>query len=400
MKILVTGMTPTQAGRPGRFQWLTVPALLAEALRAGGHEVEHREYVPGEDLRPYGAVLIGLVPVSSIAARHVYGTLDLITRCHGGAVPVVRYYVDDWQFDKIMGAARNKHKQGGANLFTTIKGRTHREWAETPEGRLQVALGCEILATTEWPTTISVAYPWGDTSKLPTLPAEKMIYIDPSALCWDKYTFFAAPTEERVKRWVFGTLSDQRKWIESQHFTWPVEMVGPPPTGAERTLKEPELIQLVAESWGALTPPYRALAGTGWWRSRFLYTAKAGAVNYLDPTDAVLIGPATAWAANNLCSLETLPPDRLADLARVQLEELRAVTWSREQLVEEMFAAVVNPSAFVQLMAPTLADVGTVMTRMDQAHVKEIVARNPDLGTYLIQPQEIRRPETKRDVER
>lgn len=429
MKILITGMTPTQAGRPGRYQWLTVPALFAEALRAGGDTVEHREYVPGEDLRSYDAILIGLVPVSSIAARHVYGTLDLIARCYGGAVQNFRFYVDDWQFDKIIGAAKNKHKQGGANLFTTIKGRTNREWAETPHGRAQVALGCEILATAIWPQTISVAYPWGDTSKLPELPAEQMIYIDPSALCWDKYQENVVPPADRKRQWILGTLANHDKWLATQNFHWPVHLIGPPSTGALVPRKEPELIQIVGMNTGALTPPYRALSGTGWWRSRFLYTARVGTVNFMDPADAELIGPATAWAANNLAALESLPPDRLADLARVQLDELRAVTWSREQLLSEMAAAVGGIqgfSMFEELARPEISTVGTVLDRMTeeqrlQCDAERIAAANSHLTTDLIRPgerqgvslnqliidgkeagllQEIRRPDTQRDVTR
>jgi len=330
MKVLITGMTPNQVGRPGRFALVTVASLYAEMISEAGHEVDHRLTTPGEDLTGYDVILVGLVPPSSIAARHVYNVMDVIYRAKSSGCALM-FYVDDWQFYKIHGAARTKHKNPDG-MFTTIKGRTDREWAETDEGRLRVARSMEALATRPWPTTLAVAYPWGDHSKLESMPSRNTIYLDPSSLCWDKLEKMIQPVlrQSRERQWILASLANHQDWVEKQGFDWPVELIGPKQTGATRTLKEPEIVQLVAESWGTLCPPYNH-AGSGWWRIRFMYTAVAGAVSIVAPGDAEKLG---ASFQHPVDEIESMGCDELEALAKAQYEDLRARTWTREQLID------------------------------------------------------------------
>ncbi len=432
MKILVTGMTPTQSGRPGRFQWLIVPALFAEALRLAGHEVEHRATVPNEDLTSYDVILVGLVPPGSIAARHVYVVMDVIARARASGAALL-FYVDDWQYDKILSGCKNKHKQKHG-LYNSIQGRTFRDWAETEEGRQRVAISMEALATRPWPTTIGVAFPWGDHANLPKTPAHDTVFVDPSPLCWDKIADMINPSgNQRERRWVLASLSRHHDWVRQQDLSWPVELIGPKHTGATYTLKEHEIVNLVHDSWGTLVPPYHH-ASSGWWRPRLQYTAVAGAISLVNANDAARLGDAFL---PNGAEIEGMSDTQLRDVAWEQRKALVANTWSTGQLVEEMHRIVTKaligpvkagpdpgnalyfpgpkwlktglekpveimygpyePSAFTQLMEGEVRDAGTVLTRMD---TEQLVAANAHLATDLITPQEIRRPDTKRDVER
>jgi 2-polyprenyl-3-methyl-5-hydroxy-6-metoxy-1,4-benzoquinol methylase len=434
MKILVTGMTPTQSGRPGRFQWLIVPALFTEALRLAGHEVEHRATVPDEDLTSYDVILVGLVPPGSIAARHVYVVMDVIARARASGCGLL-FYVDDWQYDKILSGCKNKHKQKHG-LYNSIQGRTFRDWAETDQGRERVALSMEALATRPWPTTIGVAYPWGDHAQLPDTPARETVFVDPSSLAWDKINAMIErdPVEpyERQRRWILASLSRHHDWVNQQGFSWPVELIGPKHTGATYTLKEHEIVQLVRQSWGALVPPYHH-AGSGWWRPRMQYTAVAGAISLVNAEDAARLGSAFQLTRPDV---EVLPASQLTDLAWEQRKALVAQTWSKGQLVEALNSIVTkarigptkagpdrndaimlkaplwfkaglekpakiyygtSDTPFTRLLAEELGDVGTVMTRMD---TEQLVAANQHLAADLIAPQEIRRPDTQRDTTR
>jgi 2-polyprenyl-3-methyl-5-hydroxy-6-metoxy-1,4-benzoquinol methylase len=417
MRILVTGMTPTQSGRPGRFQWLVVPALFAEALRLAGHEVEHRATVPNEDLTPYDVILVGLVPPGSIAARHVYVVMDVIARARASGCGLL-FYVDDWQYDKILSGCKNKHKQKHG-LYSSIQGRTFRDWAETDEGRQRVAISMEALATRPWPTTIGVAFPWGDHSILPEMPSgPRTEFVDPSPLCWDKIDDMLVPTgKERDRRWVLASLSRHHDWVRQQDLSWPVELIGPKHTGATYTLKEHEIVNLVNDSWGALVPPYHH-AGSGWWRPRLQYTAVAGAISLVNEKDAARLGNAFQVTR---ADVENAIENQLRDLAWEQRRALVKETWSTGEFVERMNTIVVNaalgsPKAgpdpnnamvfngakwlkrglekpvtiaygltdtFTQLMTEEMRDAGTVLDRMSEQQL-----------------QEIRRPDTKRDETR
>lgn len=327
MRVLVTGMTPNQCGRPGRFALVTVASLYAEMIEAAGHQVEHRATTPDEDLTSYDVILVGLVPPGSIAARHIYPVMDVIHRAESSGAKLM-YYVDDWQFYKIHGQAKVKHKNP-AGMYNSLKGRTHRPWAETDEGRRRCAASIEKLAVHEWDEVWAVAYPWGDHSKIEHMPSRHVFYLDPSALCWDRLQAMVKPVEIRERRWVLASLANHQNWISRQQFNWPVELIGPKQTGAERTLKEPEIVQLVAESRGTLCPPYNH-SGSGWWRIRFMYTTVAGAVSVVDPGDAARLGEAYQVPVHEI---EAMTDAQLDELARAQYETLRARTWSREQLV-------------------------------------------------------------------
>ena len=339
MRVLITGMTPTQSGRPGRFEWVTVPALFADALRAAGHHVEHRPAIPNEDLTPYDAILVGLVPPGSIAARHTYVTMDVICRAKASGAALM-FYVDDWQFDKIVGGCKNKHKNH-AGLYTTIKGRTFRDWAETDEGHERVALAMEALATRPWPATLSVAYPWGDHSLLENLPAKKVTYLDPSGFCVPRTQAMLSDgwsDSSRERSWILAGLSDQRGWIEKLGLNWPVELIGPKSSGAAHTLKEHEVVKLVQKSWGTLCPSYQH-AGSGWWRSRYLYTSLAGAIMVCGEDDGRRIGDAYLVPPGDI---EKMSVDQLIELRNEQSDQLFKNTWSKQEMADTIETALAD----------------------------------------------------------
>src|SRR4051812_8851082 len=100
MRVLMTGMSPPQCGRPTQTGYEHVSDLWAKALRAGGAEVHHRRVDPNEDLTEYDVALIGLVPPNSIAGRYMYTAFDVIARARASGCGLL-FYVDDWRFYAI-----------------------------------------------------------------------------------------------------------------------------------------------------------------------------------------------------------------------------------------------------------------------------------------------------------
>ena len=95
MKILMTGFTALQRGpeRRGNIRKIDVPAGIVEALRAGGHEVDWRPVVLGEDLDRYDAAWVNLArPISMNSRVGAFGAIW--TLAYG--IPTVGFY-DDWQ---------------------------------------------------------------------------------------------------------------------------------------------------------------------------------------------------------------------------------------------------------------------------------------------------------------
>jgi hypothetical protein len=334
VRILITGLTPQQCGNGTRHGYRAVVDLYAAALRWAGHTVDHRAWTPGDDLTQYDAAIIGIVPFNSIAARHVYVVCDVIGRARQSGCGLV-FMVDDWNFMTLRTSVRSINKDT-QRLFTTIKGRTYREWAETPDGRAMIDLVMNAMDTRPWPATLFPAFSWGDHSRFKLhgaaeIPAREIVALDPTVFA-DPYELVKAVPDERKRSWVMGTLSNQQPWIAKLGLTWDVNYVGAKASKAERSVKESELIQMYAESWGVLSAPYKRILGTGWWRNRFVYAARAGAVLMCDPAEAPQLGP--AYQLDH--AVEILSNDELTELAVAQADALRAHVWPADQLVSEL----------------------------------------------------------------
>lgn len=330
MRILMTGLSPLHCNRGNRLQYSSVPSLYADCLRWAGHEVDHREWTVGEDLSKYDVALLAHIPWNSINARHVYTICDVIARARESDVGMV-FMVDDWQFRGIHQSVKSLNKDSN-RLFTSVKGRTNREWAEFGPGRPMVDAVLNAMATRPWPTTLVPAFEWGDHALLKPegIPTREVKYMDPTV--FQHYAADRAPAEERKRSWVLGTLSDQRAWVEKLDLIWDVDYYGTKPSKAEQQLKEAELVQVIAKSWGNLCPRYPH-AGGGWWRCRYVYSAVARSIMLADPQEVAPLGEPYLIPADKI---EAMTNDQLTELAEAQATALREHTWSAERLATEL----------------------------------------------------------------
>lgn len=342
MRILMTGLSPLHCNKGNRLQYSSVPQLYTECLRWAGHEVDHREWTVGEDLTKYDVAMIAHIPWNSINARHVYTICDVIGRAKQSGVGLV-FMVDDWQFRGIHQSVKSLNKDSN-RLFTSVKGRTNREWAEFGPGRQMVDFVLNAMAEHTWPTTLVPAFEWGDHALLRPegIPAREVRYMDPTV--FQHYSCERAKPEDRLRKWVLGTLSDQREWVEKLDLKWDVDYYGTKPSKAEKKLKEAELVQVIAGSWGNLCPRYPH-AGGGWWRCRYIYSAVARSIMIADPKEVAPLGDPYLVPADKI---EAMTNDQLTELAEAQAEALRTHTWSADRLATELedvlTAALLRPA--------------------------------------------------------
>jgi len=99
--------------------------------------------------------------------------------------------------------------------------------------------------------------------------------------------------EEKKKAWVLGALMPHDGWLEKKNPSWPVEIVGSRKLirklGGQRFDTERDVVEFYNKHWGILSPPYPH-AGSGWWRSRFLYCAVVGSVLVTDKGEGDPLG--------------------------------------------------------------------------------------------------------------
>jgi hypothetical protein len=332
MKILVTGCSLQQCGGGTRQQYQTVMSMHVQALRDLGHEVAWRPVlINDEEALESDVVIVGLVPFLSVAGHYVYPVLNLISRAEAAGVRLI-FAVDDWQYprisDNLLTVGRGLHRLVREAVF---KGRPGWDWA-TGEGASDVEKLVERLMLRPWPEVIYPAFGWGRHHLLGVrLPAQRHVALDPTSYT-RSYQLERAEPSERQRRWVLGTLSDQSKWLEKLGASWHVHQAGRPKEGAPM-VSEQELVQQYAGSWGVLSPQYLKVAGSGWWRNRFVYAAMAGAVIFADENEVRPLGEPYLVP---LEKVESLSDAELSELAAAQSEELRRRVWTRAQYHEKL----------------------------------------------------------------
>jgi hypothetical protein len=323
MRILVTGCTSQQIGRGTKLGYEPVIDLYVKALRDLGHTVDHRpvDLDAEGDFKTYDRVFVGLVPAGSMAATYLIEALVTLHRARDRAT----VYVDDWNFPAILGHLRGCRRWPRKRIMAApVSGNRQKDWARKRKNWSELRAALDRTAE-RWPTVLIPRYAWGSNSLGEEFPAD-VVHLDPTGYA-RSYTTLAE--KMRTKRWVLGTVSDQRKWLDSLNLRWPVVYAGGTASKAEVKFQEADLVQLYQTSWGVLSPPYKRLFGTGWWRNRFLYAARHGAVLLCDPQEAPQLGEPYGQAEHRI---ETWAINDLRELARSQHRRFFRSVWGPKEM--------------------------------------------------------------------
>lgn len=339
MKVLMSGFTALQINTDKRtIQKIDVPASIAQALRELGHDVDWRKVTPGEDLSSYDVIWINLAPLNSLNGRQ--GAMGALYALSSG-IPCVGFF-DDWQFNTVFNGARalirkptmlykhllvgTEHRgDEGATYFSRadVEAALERVKAVNPDAakkcyieryymmdtdenvqpyEKQLVEAARDLLEERWKAgmvPVCPMYAFGDRSivrkRMPDAlgPIEA---LDPTSTVVPTLSP-VVPLNPTVKKrsWVLGALMPHDTWLEKKNLTWPVEIVGSRKLirklGGQRFDTEKDVLEFYNQHWGILSPPYPH-AGSGWWRSRFLYAAHVGSILVTDKGEGDPLGAA------------------------------------------------------------------------------------------------------------
>lgn len=275
MKILVTGMTAKQVGSTRAFDLSRNCLTVVHHLREGGHEVDWRPVVPGEDLSAYERVVTYLGPPNALSSIHLYGVLWALH-----SRPDALFALCDWQIRQIVTGTRSVVKSGIETMFKEILQRNHREEARAIQDQLFETLK-ELTDETGKGKRICLTplFGKGNPEKLGFVPVKKFVTFDPTVYWIQQYE--GVLTEKGVldvnrprsiitpkaKQWVHASLLNKDSWVEKQRFNWPVLSYGNKKQNQPR-VPEVELLPIIAGSWGLISAPHYQ-PSSGWWRVRF-----------------------------------------------------------------------------------------------------------------------------------
>jgi hypothetical protein len=331
----MTGYTAQHIGSTRKLvKYGAVADLFADILRAGGCEVEHRRAMPDEDISDYDLVVCGQIALCALGSTYAYGALDAVARARENGCGLM-FYIDDWQVHNIVSNLKTVCKDSNRLVRESLgTARVDLEWARANVDRIFPV--AEALLNRPWPTTLVPKFTWGDGNKVVKgLTSRDWVWTDLSPFA-EEFNTEIPSDDEREVQWVLGVLSDQRKWLEKMNLSWPVHYVGSRTSKAEQKLTEKELVDLYAKSWGVLSPKYPH-AGSGWWRNRFVYTARTKSIMLADPAEVAALGDPYLVKAPDI---EAMNKQQLRELADAQHQAFFSTQATKDQVIETVMSAV------------------------------------------------------------
>jgi hypothetical protein len=366
MRVLFTGCTSIQISPNNRvgISKIDVPGAIVDALQSRGHEVDWRKVNPGEDLSGYDVAWVSLAPINSLNGRSgAMGTLWVL----GSELPCVAF-ADDWQINAVFNGMRALARKpevltkymfvGSADRGEEIATHWNRASAEAamarvlernPSARVNIeryymrdtdeailphadrlVAAAQDFNEDRWGrgmVLVCPMYAWGNHGLIrkrlpPTVgPVEA---LDPSSTIYDMLAEHEplAPPDKR-REWVLGALMPHDAWIDRRDWTWPMTHLGSKTMikryGGQRLQTEADVIDYYNHFWGILSPPYPH-AGSGWWRSRFMYAARVRSVLCCDRGEGDPLG--APYQVKHTV-IEKMSDEELQQLAEAQAQALR-----------------------------------------------------------------------------
>lgn len=372
----MTGFTALQINTERRtIKKIDVPASIVKALEESGHTVDWRRVTPGEDLSSYDVAWVNLAPLNSLNGRQ--GAMGALYTLSSG-VPAIGFF-DDWQFAAVFNACRALKRHPDLLYKYLVSGprgdepATHYSYEDAmavverirsrdPEAAKKLGVGryffndtdenvkqyenqlvktAELMLSDRWKSglvPVCPMYGFGDRSLVrKRMPAAMggIEALDPSSTIYDILASSEpAPPQEKERSWVLGALMPHDDWLEKKNPSWPVEIVGSRKLikkfGGHRLDTEEDVLAFYNNYWGILSPPYPH-AGSGWWRSRFMYAARVGSILIVDKGEGDPLGDAYKLTIREV---ENMNDQELENAHKAQAEALRPYMPSYDSFVE------------------------------------------------------------------
>jgi hypothetical protein len=298
MNIVITGYSAPQCGSTrSPIQRGSVPQELARVLGLR-HKVEIGKFVTKAErkrVRDADLLILFLTPPHNLLSRNALtAMLNAADRLNK---PVLAFF-DDWQIKQVASGHRtvgrhalvrvNRELGDGNPLYSGDKD-LQRERHD------DVSKVCAVFGPFDgrkgaWPASwhwATPVYSWGDPGVVfgavpGNHPRDRWHGVDPSAAFTTPLINARFTPKDRAFSCV--SLLNRSDWVDKLNLEWPVHYAGNRKVG-ERLKTEVDVVGFVGQYRGMLSPSYKYLNGSGWFRSRFQYAAHVGAVVYAEPDE-------------------------------------------------------------------------------------------------------------------
>jgi hypothetical protein len=293
-KIYLTGMTASQASASANSRNLAFAGVLNNVLTASGHDVTWEDPsldVTEEFLKQFDSVLVGVGPLTSIAANRVYGALNIIGMLWGS--DKLKLFIDAPGMAQIGASLKSVNK----NPMTLIKDfysyrKGYKEVISNVSLSAKISTAVDNLATKPWPQTIYPALPW----KTDDQAKEKMSIDVPnfSGVSLDSHLILdGIENVEKAPKWVADSTAhrDTKKLVDT---------LGTPvlPMKWNKGWTDEQVYEQIKRSSGAIISVNK---GDGsWWTYRYIQALNAGTPVYTSWAETSNIGESWSHLAHTI----------------------------------------------------------------------------------------------------
>jgi hypothetical protein len=327
MKILITGMSASQASLRVNSKTLGFAGAVHKVLTASGDDVVMTD--PDirwtlDDLKDYDVVIVGVSPITSLAASKSYGALHVIDLLADD--PRLKLMVDAPYPSQIAASLRAVMSNPGNLTKDFYAFRQGYQLAASESVSKRLLGTVDRLLNGHWADTIYPSLPWQNrsdiTKTLPTGAASALTGIN-----LDSWLVSETPIEstETVNKWVAD--STMSTWTKKIHKTLSYPLVA---MKHDKTMGDVEVGHQIGRSVGSLITPHRD--GT-WWTYRYIQSLNHAVPVVTEWKEAQAIG--TAWSTL-AATIEGMTPNERQDLAWGQLTEYMSEVPRRAAAADEL----------------------------------------------------------------
>ncbi|QEM41597.1 hypothetical protein SEA_FORZA_130 [Gordonia phage Forza] len=330
MKAIISGFSLDGAQGRSRVQFESVSQGLARACDILGWDYIHDiMYVDSNDdrLKEADVMFMNIAPFNGLSSRFIIGALHAISRARANNCALV-LFVSDWQTQLLISSAKTMSRDTYRYVKPLMQGRSDFLWGVHNRDTLQVVT--DAFVNNPWPETIVPLHTWWENTVdkdliLKHIPARRHCIFDPTVLTTDTWEVDPPVWEDKKRAWVCAALGDRAAWIEEQGASWPMEIRGGATFKvrdgeASPRVTEREVVELYRQNWGACAPK-TLMYRTGWWRTRYSFALRAGAVLFGDPEEVRPMGPHFGYTASQI---ESFTDSQLKSLSITQREEFES----------------------------------------------------------------------------
>lgn len=322
VKILITGMTASQASRASNLRSQSFAGRMFDTLRTSGHSVfwEDPYVLTGpESYSHMDAILVGVAPITSLAANRTYGALHLIDTFYND--PRLSLFIDAPNPGQITASLRSIIRTPENLTKPFYQNRPDYQWASDRVVSIHLLQTVERLLNEEWPTTLYPSLPWGNSSlasQVPSQAYESFVGVNVDYASTFLYTPDVRPIQQS---WMSDSKSS--RWLDraTVGLRAPIDLMK-----INKGTADDEVGRRLNTAVGALISPQKN--GETWWSPRYSQSLDHKVPVATEWRDSSRIGD--AWGVLPT-QIEDMSPKDRHELATAQLKQyMDALPWGSE----------------------------------------------------------------------